>query len=106
MALQQKTLPQSDKLLIQSNRSDGIYGTYTVPLPSDDLYYLPFDVMVGMGNAFGRGPNSSIETIYSSEGSKSTSCMTLKEINFMKCDNRNKQVYEFLINSHFIFNSS
>lgn len=78
--LQQKTLPVSDKLLIQSNRTDGTYGTYTVPLPSDDLYYLPFDVMVGVGNAFGRGPNSSIETIYSSEGSKSIYDCKLRDI--------------------------
>lgn len=83
-----------------------MYGTYTVPLPSDDLYYLPFDVMVGVGNAFGRGPNSSIETIYSSEGSKSTRNTTLKEINFMICDNRNEQVYDFQIIAYFIVNSA
>lgn len=68
LEFQSKRLLVSNKLLIQSNRTDGTYGTYTVPLPSDDLYYLPFDVMVGVGNYFGRGPNSSIETIYSSEG--------------------------------------
>ncbi|XP_061177623.1 contactin-like [Saccostrea echinata] len=65
---QMQNLSESDKRLVRSNRSDGIYATYTVALSSDELYYLPYDVKVGVGNAFGRGPNSSIATIYSSEG--------------------------------------
>ncbi|XP_022311293.1 contactin-like [Crassostrea virginica] len=65
---QMQNLTVSDKRLVISNRTDGLYGTYTETLPSDDLYYLPYDVMVGVGNAYGSGPNSTIVTIYSSEG--------------------------------------
>ncbi|XP_048781333.2 contactin-like isoform X3 [Ostrea edulis] len=42
--------------------------SYTVNLHNDELFYLPYEVKVGVFNKYGDGPNSTSTTVYSSEG--------------------------------------
>lgn len=44
--------------------------SYTVNLHNDELFYLQYEVKVGVFNKYGDGPNSTSTTVYSSEGSK------------------------------------
>ena len=44
--------------------------SYTVNLNSDKLFYMPYEVKVGVFNVHGAGPNSSSTVVYSSEGSE------------------------------------
>lgn len=42
--------------------------SYTVNLNNDKLFYLPYEVKIGVFNKYGKGPNSTSTVVYSSEG--------------------------------------
>lgn len=58
--------------------------SYTVNLNSDKLFYLPYEVKIGVFNKYGRGPNSTSTVVYSSEGSKSLKTKKLLYIEFYR----------------------
>ena len=54
---------------LKSNPSSTGQEKFVKVLNTED-FYLPFEVKVQAKNEYGKGPNSSISIVYSSEGSK------------------------------------
>lgn len=64
----QKTLLETDHMFQKMVSGNSV--SYTVNLNNDKLFYLPYEVKIGVFNKYGKGPNSTSTVVYSSEGSK------------------------------------
>ncbi|XP_062597983.1 contactin-like [Saccostrea cucullata] len=63
---QVKNLTETDYMFKKMVSGKSI--SYTVNLNDENLFYLPYEVKVGVFNLYGDGPNSTTTVVYSSEG--------------------------------------
>lgn len=63
---QMKTLLETDHMFQKMVSGNSV--SYTVNLNNDKLFYLPYEVKIGVFNKYGKGPNSTSTVVYSSEG--------------------------------------
>ena len=64
----QRRLLETDYLFTKMLSGNSV--SYTINLNSDKLFYMPYEVKIGVFNVHGAGPNSSSTVVYSSEGSE------------------------------------
>ncbi|XP_078334418.1 contactin-like isoform X2 [Crassostrea virginica] len=62
----QRRLLETDYLFTKMLSGNSV--SYTINLNSDKLFYMPYEVKIGVFNVHGAGPNSSSTVVYSSEG--------------------------------------